>query len=131
MNGWKRLGVVLATLLGVPIFLIVYSNSRNVSGYINAAVIVDVGMPQEVSGVLSRQVADDDRFRQCHRSTIKIDPIPYVLDTGEAGYKVSCHKTFVGAGIPAIAWALLPATVIWVMGSIAAWVIAGFRRNVS
>lgn len=130
MNGWQRIGVVLAILFGVPAFLIAYSENDSAYGYVIPSDNVKAFKGQEFWNALYQQAQKDDpdRYRGCIQSTIKLRA-PY--GDYDSSYTVSCQKTVTYAVTNSILWALLPGMIFWVIGMTVAWVIAGFRRRVS
>ena len=131
MNGWKRIGVVLSLLFGIPTFLIAYS--ENDSAYIpvgQSLRLQDLLKSDEESfwAAVHLQAIEDDpeQYAGCDQSTVEMTrPLG-----GEGGmYILTCDKTVSHAIKSSILWGLLPGFILWIIGITVAWVISGFRRQ--
>ena len=114
MNGWQRIGVVLAILFGVPAFLIAYADNKSAYGYVTPSDNVKALQGQEFWNALylAAERDDPDRYKGCIRSTIMLRA-PY--SEYDSSYTVSCDKTVLHAVSHSIPWALLPGIIFWVI----------------
>jgi hypothetical protein len=126
MNGWQRIGVVLAFLLGVPTYLIAYETYDSAYGNIYPSAEVKALKGQDFWDALYKQAetSDPDRYEGCILSSVKMQG---AYSQHDKAYSVSCDKTVTHAFEHSILWALLPGLVLWLAGLTVAWVAAGFR----
>ncbi len=128
MNGWERIGVVLAILFGVPAFLIAYSENDSAYGSVYPTEEVKALKGQEFWNALysQAQTNDPERYKGCISSTVEMRP---PIGTYDQSYSISCDKTVAYAISNSILWGLLPGFVFWIFGITIAWIIAGFKRQ--
>ena len=128
MNGWQRIGVVLAVLFGIPAFFIAYSEYDSAYGSVTPSESVKALKGQEFWNALYSQAESSDPglYDGCVPSTIRMQA-PY--SEYDSSYSVSCDKSREYAVIHSLPWALLPGVIFWIIGMTVAWVIAGFRGH--
>jgi hypothetical protein len=128
MNGWERIGVVLAILFGVPAFLIAYSQNDSAYGSVYPANDVKTLKGQEFwNAIYSQAQADDpERYKGCISSTVEMRA---PIGEYDQSYSISCDKTVKHAVRKSILWGLLPGFIFWIFGVTVAWIISGFKRQ--
>ena len=128
MNGWERIGVVLAILFGVPAFLIAYSENDSAYGSVYPTTDVKALKGQEFWNALYSQAQADDpeRYKGCISSTIEMTAPIGNYDRSSSS---SCDKTVKHAVRTSILWGLLPGFIFWIFGVTIAWIISGFKRQ--
>lgn len=127
MNGWERIGIVLAILFGIPAFLIAYSENDSAYRSVYPSATTSSLEGQKFRDALWQDAQDQfpDEFDGCIFSTVEMQA-PY---SEYSGYSVTCEKNVVHAVSHSILWGLLPGFVFWLIGLSIAWVIAGFKRG--
>lgn len=124
MNGWERLGFVIATLIAIPSALIGYSENGRVSvSYSLADEQARLSGQEYVDTVYWAATKEHEELKGCVLPTARVEtPTTY----GDA--YITCERTEL-ARVKATFWYLaLPYLVVWVMGLTVAWVREGFRN---
>lgn len=124
MNGWWRIGVVLASLSGAIIGLAAWeqeshSTIYDVSGSAKANQFEDTLMRHSL---VAMENQNNPELRQCAKGTA------YVFSENPRGsYSISCKNKLSYTATRTLLWAGLPFVILLVIGHTIAWIYRGFR----
>jgi hypothetical protein len=124
VNGWQRLGVVIATIVAVPTWLL--ATDQYDSAYVAYTVpseLRNLSGQEWVDKVYWAANANETELKRCITQTVRVrqygDP---------AEVFISCDKDWWDAASEAFGWALIPYLLVFGIGYTFAWVRRGFRQ---
>ena len=120
MSGWRRLWILLSVLAGVSAFLIAYQDGSRGYAYVTAdQEIQALNGKQFWRKLFAQAMRERPELRSCIPATVEMD------HSYEWRYSITCDRD--DALFPAMLWALLPAALMWLVGTTVRWVYRGFR----
>jgi hypothetical protein len=121
MNGWWRLGVVLTLPVSLLAGFIGWDTDRSVSFYGNTpSDLVDVDAYIRTERLWAAH-KDEEELAGCDAPTARIYTQP------DQTFSIRCEKTSDARIWRGMNWAAIPFIVLWVIGTLIAWVYQGFR----
>jgi len=127
MNGWERLGVVIAGLIAIPSTFVGYdSNSR---AYVYYDVPKEVQLLQGqiwVDKVYWQARSENRELRACILPTTHVEASGYPVGTAAT---ITCDRQGWNIIFDSIPYLATPFAVVFGIGHILAWVRRGFRKK--
>lgn len=124
MNGWQRLGIVLGTVLAVPVGIIAYENGKRAYAYHDPSPRVSKMSGQAwVDAVFEEAKQENRELRGCILSTTTVTQDSYGGDQAT----ISCERNTSNAAFDALLWMALPYIIVFGIGYTIGWVYRGFR----
>lgn len=126
MNGWERLGFVVATLIAAPTAAITFDMQRTITAHVpNGPEISALNGQQAIN--MAYQMAlkkGDSDIRDCEKTRVKV----YApVGSYDNDWDLSCERTPMARLGKAIQYGIIPYLVIWAIGLTIGWIRAGFR----
>lgn len=126
MNGWWRIGVVIAGLIAIPAAMVGWENAaRGYAWGIPPPRLAPIG---SVKLTVEQQVWNENKSRRdlkaCDLETVRV-----TADTYGGTYSISCDKGMWAQANGAITYGAIPFGILLMIGSLIAWIYRGFRPN--
>jgi hypothetical protein len=123
MNGWQRLGVVLGTLLAIPVGLVTFGESQRVYVAHNpSSALADLQGQAWFNGVYQEARQKNTELGDCVAGTIEVERPSY----SDSAY-VMCDRRDSARLSMALLFAAIPYLILFLSGYAVAWVYRGFR----
>ncbi len=128
MNGWQRIGVVLAALFGVPAFFLAYDQYDTTYGTIYPSEETKALDGQEFWNALWREANKQNpaKYEGCMVSTVEMEP---PISEFSSDYIITCENKQSYTFFWSFFWGLIPGIFVFFFGYTIAWVVAGFRSK--
>jgi hypothetical protein len=126
VNGWWRLGLVIASLCAFFAGVIGYQvhDSARLWSVRPSAATLALRDPQKKIDAIWFQFRGHADLADCVQSKTKVsETYPY----GEGRYDIDCQTSSATALWGAIKYAAIPFIALWILGTVIAWVYRGFR----
>lgn len=128
MNGWERLGFVIATVIALPTAAITFDATKTIRVYIrNGSEFATMSGQPAIN--MAYQLAlqkPGSEIDECPMSAVNVRPPSGDYDND---WDLTCDRTPMGRLGKAVQYGIIPYLVIWGIGLTFAWIRAGFRRK--
>lgn len=126
MNGWWRIGIVIAGLVSCFVALIGWANAERGQAYYlpppRMSPIIQGAAPETTAQALWREHKDMPDLKGCVPETVTVSE-----NASTSTYDLYCEKGFKAKLRGALEYALYPFIVLLILGGIITWIYRGFR----
>ena len=126
MNGWWRIGVVIATLIAIPAGGVGFENSQksHLWGTRPSPETLAIKDQQLQTNAIWKEFSSSPKLSDCVLSEVVItDDYP----VGDGKFDIDCENNLTASLGGAIQYAVIPYAILLLFGATVTWIYRGFR----